>query len=69
MEGAEKNSKRTDQEVARQVSLEEQLRHLTSEFKGQCKVLDGTGRFSKTVKLNPENQDLVINFKLTGTSQ
>ena len=69
MEGTVEDSKRTYQEVVRQVGLEEQLKHLTSEFKGQCKVLDGTGRFSKTVKLNPENQDLVINFKLTGTSQ
>ena len=66
MEGQEKNSSTPTQKADRDVSLEAQLEHLSKEFKGQCKVLDGAGRFSKTVKLNPENYDFVINFKITG---
>ena len=67
MEGTEECNKQTDQTDHKiKISLDEQLKHLTSDFKGQCKVLDASGRFSKTVKLNPENYDLVINFQLTG---
>ena len=66
MEGTEEKSNTPAKETDRDISLDGQLEHLSKEFKGQCKVLSGSGRFSKTVKLNPENYDLVINFKLTG---
>ena len=66
MEGTEETSNTSPQKGKDGMNIDEQLKHLTSDFKGQCKVLDGVGRFSKTVKLNPENHDLVINFKLTG---
>lgn len=47
--------------------LSTELVMLSSTFKGQCKVIDTTGKFVKTVKLHPENLDIVFNFKLTET--
>ena len=66
MEREEEKSDKPTQKTDRNIFLDNQLVYLSKEFKGQCKVLSGSGRFSKTVKLNPENFDLVINFQLTG---
>ena len=54
------------EEIGAHSDLSAELAHLASEFKGQCKVIDSTGKFVKTVKLHPENLDIVFNFKITG---
>jgi len=48
------------------ISMATEIEQLTSNFKGQCKVMEATGKFPKVVKLHPENLDIVFNFKLTG---
>ena len=47
-------------------SLDDEIDKLLTGFKGQCKILEGTGRFKKIVKLNPEGQNIVFNFKFLG---
>ncbi|XP_045166063.2 leukocyte receptor cluster member 9-like [Mercenaria mercenaria] len=59
----ETSFKQQDGETNRK--LAEELAHLISQFKGQCKVINTAGKFAKTVKLHPENLDIVFNFKLT----
>lgn len=53
-----KETSRDQQEVT------DELENLSSKFKGQCKVIDTTGKFVKIVKLHPENLDIVFNFKI-----
>lgn len=62
---AKETSSNHQQDKTKQ-QLADELAHLSSHFKGQCKVIDAAGKFVKTVKLHPDNLDIVFNFKVTG---
>ena len=56
----------SNQNLQDKTSLDDTIDKLIATFRGQCKVLENSGKFKKIIKLNPDGQNIVFNFKIPG---